>query len=66
MLGGTECVITEDNPMEIQQFYKFLAEIEYTERENEFILTNKVESLTELKFDPEFRVIGEYRIFETN
>ena len=32
----------------------------YNERKNGVILTCKVESLVELKFDPEFRVIGEY------
>ena len=31
-----------------------------TERKNGVILTEKVESLAELKFDPRFRVIGEY------
>ena len=32
----------------------------FTERRNGVILTYKVESLVELKFDPGFRVIGEY------
>ena len=31
-----------------------------TERKNGVILTKKVESLAEVKFDPGFRVIGEY------
>ena len=35
-------------------------EVLYTERKNGVILTLKVESLAEIKFDPGFRVIGEY------
>ena len=33
-----------------------------TLKEKRVILTLKVESLAELKFDPGFRVIGEYRV----
>ena len=44
----------------VGQITQFMIIIDFTERRNGVILTQKVESLAELKFDTGFQVIGEH------